>query len=78
MRDMGAWTRGPVGSDGTHEKDVTLAIARALAARIEREPGMHAVLTRDGDYFIPLRDRIARARRSARRYVRLDPRRCGA
>jgi N-acetylmuramoyl-L-alanine amidase len=53
---------GATGPGGTHEKNVTLAIARALAARIDAEPGMHAVLTRDGDYFVPLRDRMERAR----------------
>ena len=53
---------GATGVSGTHEKVVTLAIARALAARIDREPGMHAVLTRDGDYFVELRDRMGRAR----------------
>ena len=53
---------GATGLSGTHEKVVTLAIARALAARIDREPGMHAVLTRDGDYFVELRDRMDRAR----------------
>lgn len=53
---------GATGPDGTHEKNVTLAIARALAARINAQPGMHAVLTRDGDYFVPLRDRMERAR----------------
>jgi len=52
---------GATGVSGTHEKDVTLAIARALAARIGREPGMHAVLTRDGDYFVDLRARMDRA-----------------
>jgi N-acetylmuramoyl-L-alanine amidase len=52
---------GATGVSGTHEKDVTLAIARALAARIDREPGMHAVLTRDGDYFVDLRARMNRA-----------------
>jgi len=52
---------GATGPDGAHEKDITLAIARALAARIDRAPGMHAVLTRDGDYFVALRDRIQRA-----------------
>ena len=60
----GGMDPGATGIDGTHEKDVTLAIARALAARIEREPGMHAVLTRDGDYFVTLHDRIERARRA--------------
>jgi N-acetylmuramoyl-L-alanine amidase len=52
---------GATGVTGTHEKDVTLAIARALAARIDRAPGMHAVLTRDGDYFVDLRARMDRA-----------------
>jgi N-acetylmuramoyl-L-alanine amidase len=52
---------GATGVSGTHEKDVTLAIARSLAARIDREPGMHAVLTRDGDYFVDLRARMDRA-----------------
>ncbi len=57
----GGMDPGATGPDGTHEKDVTLAIARALAARIDRTPGMRAVLTRDGDYFIPLIGRIQRA-----------------
>jgi N-acetylmuramoyl-L-alanine amidase len=52
---------GATGQSGTHEKDVTLAIARALAGRINREPGMRAVLTRDGDYFVPLVERMKRA-----------------
>jgi N-acetylmuramoyl-L-alanine amidase len=52
---------GATGASGTHEKDVTLAIARALAVRIDREPGMRAVLTRDGDYFVVLSERIKRA-----------------
>jgi N-acetylmuramoyl-L-alanine amidase len=53
---------GAIGRGGTREKDVTLAIARALAERINAEAGMHAVLTRDRDEFLELRDRIARAR----------------
>lgn len=53
---------GAIGKNGTREKDVVLAIARALAQRIGEEPGMKAVLTRDGDYFVPLRDRMRRAR----------------
>ena len=39
-----------------------LAIARELALKINAEPGMKAVLTRNGDYFVPLRDRMRRAR----------------
>jgi N-acetylmuramoyl-L-alanine amidase len=54
---------GAIGNRGTFEKNVTLAIAKRLAEIINREPGMRAVLTRDGDYFIPLRERIVRARK---------------
>ena len=53
---------GASGPGGTHEKDVTLAIARALAARINNRPGMRAVLTRDSDRLIDLRERTERAR----------------
>jgi N-acetylmuramoyl-L-alanine amidase len=53
---------GATGHAGVHEKDVVLAIARALARRINSEPGMRAVLTRDRDEFLPLRERIRRAR----------------
>ncbi len=55
---------GASGRAGTYEKNVVLAIARLLAARLNEQPGMRAVLTRDGDYFLPLRERIARARRA--------------
>jgi N-acetylmuramoyl-L-alanine amidase len=53
---------GAIGQNGTREKDVVLAIARELALKINAEPGMRAVLTRNGDYFVPLRDRMRRAR----------------
>jgi N-acetylmuramoyl-L-alanine amidase len=53
---------GAIGRGGTREKDVTLAIARSLAERINSEPGMRAVLTRNRDEFVELWDRIARAR----------------
>jgi N-acetylmuramoyl-L-alanine amidase len=52
---------GAIGHGGTREKDVTLAIARSLAERINAEPGMRAVLTRERDEFLELRDRIGRA-----------------
>ena len=55
---------GASGRRGTREKDVVLEVARALAARINQEPGMKAVLTRDGDYFISLQERTLRARRA--------------
>jgi N-acetylmuramoyl-L-alanine amidase len=53
---------GAIGHGGTREKDVTLAIAKLVAERINGEPGMRAVLTRNKDEFIVLRDRIGRAR----------------
>lgn len=53
---------GALGKRGTHEKDITLAIARKLAAIINKEHGMKAVLTRDGDYYVSLRGRINKAR----------------
>lgn len=53
---------GAVGKSGTREKTVVLAVAKRLAERINAEPGMRAVLTRDGDYFVQFRDRIKRAR----------------
>jgi len=55
---------GAVGRHGLKEKDVTLAIARALAHAINRRKGMRAVLIRKGDYFVPLRKRVAIARRA--------------
>jgi N-acetylmuramoyl-L-alanine amidase len=53
---------GAIGKGGTREKTVALAIARKLADRINAEPGMKAVLTRTGDYFVKFRDRTGRAR----------------
>jgi N-acetylmuramoyl-L-alanine amidase len=53
---------GAIGRNGTMEKNVVLAIARALANRIDQEPGMRAYLVRDDDYFVVLRDRMLRAR----------------
>ncbi|HWN05761.1 MAG TPA: N-acetylmuramoyl-L-alanine amidase [Steroidobacteraceae bacterium] len=53
---------GAIGKAGTREKTVALAIAKKLADRINEEPGMSAVLTRTGDYFVKFKDRIGRAR----------------
>ena len=53
---------GAKGYSGTYEKNVTLATARELARQINAEPGMQAVLTRDGDYFVPLVERYRKAR----------------
>ena len=55
---------GAVGYQGTHEKDITLAIARRLKERIDKEPNMRAVLTRDDDYYISLPQRRINARRA--------------
>ncbi len=54
---------GARGHRGTLEKEVTLSIARRVKARIDQEPNMRGFLIRDGDYFIPLGQRVAKARR---------------
>ena len=54
---------GAVGRGGSYEKHVTLAVAKRLRAKIEAEPNMRAVLTRDSDYFVPLQARVQKARR---------------
>ncbi|MBX9609592.1 MAG: N-acetylmuramoyl-L-alanine amidase [Gammaproteobacteria bacterium] len=53
---------GAIGPSGVYEKDVVLGVSRELARLIAAEPGMRPVLTRDGDYFLPLRTRMDRAR----------------
>lgn len=55
---------GAQGSRGSHEKDVTLAIARRLCALVNDTPNMRGVLIRDGDYFIPLGGRVVKARKA--------------
>ena len=54
---------GAIARSGTHEKHVTLAIARKLKALVDDEPNMRGVLIRDGDYFIPLVNRVIKARK---------------
>ncbi len=54
---------GAIGPGGTHEKTVVLQIAKRLVDAINRERGIRAVLTRTGDYYLPLRKRIELARR---------------
>ena len=53
---------GATGRRGIREKDVVLAISRKLAEEVRHEPGMRPILVRDGDYFVPLRNRMERAR----------------
>ncbi len=60
----GGKDQGAHGPRGTLEKDVTLAVARDLAAQINRQPGMKAVLTRDSDFYIPLKQRYRIARQN--------------
>jgi len=54
---------GAVGRGGSYEKNVTLSVARRLKEKIDATPSMRSVLTRDGDYFIPLQQRVQKARR---------------
>ena len=53
---------GAKGKLGTREKDVTLAIARRLKALMDKESNLRAILVRDGDYFIPLAQRVVKSR----------------
>jgi N-acetylmuramoyl-L-alanine amidase len=54
---------GAVGRKGTREKDVVLTIARKLKSRFETTPNYRVALTRDADYFVPLGQRVQRARK---------------
>ena len=54
---------GAVGRGGSREKDVVLSIAKRLKARIEEQPNMRVMLTRDADYFVPLHVRVQKARK---------------
>jgi N-acetylmuramoyl-L-alanine amidase len=54
---------GASGSNGSREKDIVLAIAKRLKAKLEESPNMRVMLTRDGDYFVPLGKRVEKARK---------------
>jgi N-acetylmuramoyl-L-alanine amidase len=54
---------GATGPSGLHEKDVVLAIALQLRDRINANPAMRAMMTRDADFFVPLGERVKKARR---------------
>ncbi len=54
---------GAVGPSGLKEKDVVLSVALQLRDRLNARPGMRAFLTRDADFFVPLQDRVRKARR---------------
>jgi len=54
---------GAIGPGGTMEKDVTLMVAQRLFELTRADPALRAMLTRDGDWFVPLGARVAKARR---------------
>ena len=54
---------GATGRHGSREKNITLTIARRLKALVDAEPSMRALLTRDGDYYLPLHVRVDKARK---------------
>lgn len=53
---------GASGANGSREKDITLALAKKLKEKIDAQENMRAVLIRDGDYFVPLGQRVTKAR----------------
>ncbi len=53
---------GAIGANGSREKDITLALAKRLKQKIDAQENMRAVLVRDGDYFVPLANRVTKAR----------------
>lgn len=53
---------GAMGPSGTREKDIVLEISRKLAQMVNSERGMRAMLVRQGDYYLPLRKRMEKAR----------------
>jgi N-acetylmuramoyl-L-alanine amidase len=54
---------GAIGPSGLREKDVVLRIALQLRDRLHEEPGLRVMMTRDADYFVPLHERVRKARR---------------
>ena len=53
---------GAVGRRGTREKDIVLVIAKLLRARLHDDQKFRIALTRDADFFVPLEQRVQRAR----------------
>lgn len=56
---------GAIGNEGTYEKHVVLHIARRLQTLLDKQHGIHAVLTRQDDVFIPLYHRVSLAHQHA-------------
>jgi N-acetylmuramoyl-L-alanine amidase len=54
---------GAVGPSGLKEKDVVLAVGKKLRDRLQTNPNIRVLMTRDADFFVPLQDRVRKARR---------------
>ncbi|RKE34481.1 N-acetylmuramoyl-L-alanine amidase [Paraburkholderia sp. BL23I1N1] len=54
---------GAIGASGTYEKHIALDVAKKLRAKIDAQPNMRAMMTRDADFFVPLNVRVQKARR---------------
>ncbi|MGM9480679.1 N-acetylmuramoyl-L-alanine amidase [Roseateles sp. NT4] len=54
---------GAVGPSGLREKDVVLAVAHKLRERLTTNPNIRVLMTRDADFFVPLHERVRKARR---------------
>jgi N-acetylmuramoyl-L-alanine amidase len=55
---------GAIGPEGHYEKNVVMQITRRVKDKLEQDPNIKVVLTRDGDYFVPLHVRVQKARRA--------------
>jgi N-acetylmuramoyl-L-alanine amidase len=53
---------GASGASGSREKDITLVLAKKLKQQLDAQDNMRGVLVRDGDYFVPLGQRVVKAR----------------
>ena len=54
---------GAIGRRGTREKNVVLAISRKLKRMLDADRNMRVMLTRNDDFYVPLADRVKKARR---------------
>ncbi|RQO58804.1 N-acetylmuramoyl-L-alanine amidase [Paucibacter sp. KBW04] len=54
---------GAIGPSGLKEKDVVLAVALQLRDRLNSNPNIRVMMTRDADFFVPLHERVRKARR---------------
>ena len=54
---------GAIGANGSREKDIVLEVAKRLKTKLEQLPNTRVMLTRDGDFFVPLNTRVQKARK---------------